>query len=353
MDKEASMKFYTRQHKHYCGIDLHARSMYVYVLNQAGVVLVHKNIAAAPEPLLALIAPYREDLVIAVECMFSWYWLADWCARENIAFVLGHALYMKAIHGVKAKNDRIDAHKIAALLRGGLIPQAYVYPVKMRATRDLMRRRNYMMRKRAELLSHIQNTTSQYNLPALGVRVARPSERKNVAAQFVDPSARRSIELDVTLIDAYDKVLPSLENEIETSAQGHDPFALSLLRSTPGIGHILALSILYEIEHIGRFPRVQEYLSYGRLVKPTQESAGKVLGHSGRRIGNAHLKWAYGEAAVCFLRANPRGQRLLKKLSDRHGKAKAMSILAAKLARATYYMLKRKVPFNAERFYRT
>lgn len=77
------------------------------------------------------------------------------------------------------------------------------------------------------------------------------------------------------------------------------------------------------------------------------------MGHSGRRIGNAHLKWAYGEAAVCFLRANPRGQRLLKKLSDRHGKAKAMSILAAKLARATYYMLKRKVPFNAERFYRT
>lgn len=347
------MKFYTHQHKHYCGIDLHARSMYVYVLDGAGVVLVHKNIAAAPEPLLALIAPYREDLAIAVECMFSWYWVADLCARENIAFVLGHALYMKAIHGAKAKNDRIDAHKIAALLRGGLIPQAYVYPAKMRATRDLMRRRNYLMRKRAELLTHIQNTTSQYNLPALGVRVAKPSERKNVVAQFADPSVRKSIELDVAMIDSYDKVLPSLENEIEQTAQGHDPFALSLLRSTPGIGQVLALSILYEIERISRFPRVQEFLSYGRLVKPTQESAGKVLGHSGRRIGNAHLKWAYSEAAVCFLRANPRAQALLKKLSDRHGKPKAISILAAKIARANYYMLKRKVPFDAERFYRT
>ena len=347
------MKFYTHQHQHYCGIDLHARSMYVYVLDGAGVVLVHKNIAAAPEPLLALIAPYRDDLAIAVECMFSWYWVADLCVRENIAFVLGHALYMKAIHGGKAKNDRIDAHKIAALLRGGLIPQAYVYPAKMRATRDLMRRRNYMMRKRAELLTHIQNTTSQYNLPALGVRVARPNERREVGAQFSDPSVRKSIELDVAMIDAYDKVLPSLENQIEQSAQGHDPFALSLLRSTPGIGQVLALSILYEIERISRFPRVQEFLSYGRLVKPTQESAGKVLGHSGRRIGNAHLKWAYSEAAVCFLRANPRGQALLKKLSDRHGKPKAISILAAKIARATYYMLKRKVPFDAERFYRT
>ena len=314
--------------------------------------LVHKNIAAAPEPLLALIGPYREDLVIAVECMFSWYWLADLCAREN-GFVLGHAPYMKAIHGAKAKNDRIDAHKIAALLRGGLIPQAYVYPAKMRATRDLMRRRNYLMRKRAELLAHIQNTASQYNLPALGVRVARPNERKGVAAQFSDPSARKSIELDVAMIDHYDKVLPSLEHQIEQTAQGHDPFALSLLRSTPGIGQVLALSILYEIERISRFARVQEFLSYGRLVKPTQESAGKVLGHSGRRIGNAHLKWAYSEAAVCFLRANPRGQAMLKKLSERYGKPKAMSILAAKLARATYFMLKRKVPFEAERFYRT
>lgn len=172
--------------------------------------------------------------------MFSWYWLADLCAREHIGFVLGHALYMKAIHGAKAKNDRIDAHKIAALLGGGLIPQAYVYPAKMRATRDLMRQRNYLMRKRAALLAHIQNTTSQYNLPALGVRVARPNERKNVAAQFSDPSVRKSIELDVAMIDHYDKVLPSLENEIEQTAQGHDPFALSLLRSTPGIGHVIA-----------------------------------------------------------------------------------------------------------------
>ena len=98
---------------------------------------------------------------------------------------------------------------------------------------------------------------------------------------------------------------------------------------------------------------MQEFLSYGRLVKPTQQSAGRVLGHSGRRIGNAHLKWAYSEAAVCFLRANPRGQAMLKKLSERYGKPKAMSILAAKLARATYFMLKRKVPFEAERFYRT
>ena len=77
--------------------------------------------------------------------------------------MLGHALYMKAIHGGKTKNDKIDAQKIAVLLRGGMLPQAYVYPAAMRAPRDLLRRRTHLLRKRAELLAHIQNTNSQYN----------------------------------------------------------------------------------------------------------------------------------------------------------------------------------------------
>jgi transposase len=345
------MRFYTRQHRHYCGIDLHARTMYVCVLDGQGKVLVSKNIVSAPAPLLELLAPYREDLVIAVECMFSWYWVADLCAREGIAFVLGHALYMRAIHGAKAKNDRIDAHKIAALLRGGLIPQAYAYPARMRATRDLMRRRNYLMRKRAELLAHIQNTNSQYNLPEFGARIAKPHLRRGLGGHFPEGAVRKSIELDVGMIDQYDRLLPGLEQSIEESAQGHDPLALSLLRTVPGIGQVLGLSILYEIERIERFARVQEFLSYARLVKPTRESAGKVLGHSGRRIGNAHLKWAFSEAAVCFLRKNKAAQGLRAKLAARHGPAKSLSILAAKLARAAYFMLKRGKPFDRERFF--
>ena len=107
------MRFYTRTHKHYCGIDLHARSMYLCILDAQGEILLHRNFKAEPQAFLSAVAPYREDLVVAVECIFTWYWLADLCAEEGIAFVLGHALYMKAIHGGKAKNDRIDAHKIA------------------------------------------------------------------------------------------------------------------------------------------------------------------------------------------------------------------------------------------------
>jgi hypothetical protein len=86
-----------------------------------------------------------------------------------LIFALGHALYMRGIYGGKAKNDRIDAHKIAALLRGGRIPQAYVHPAEMRTTRDLMRRRDHLVRTRSEPIAHIQNEAGRYNLPPLNI----------------------------------------------------------------------------------------------------------------------------------------------------------------------------------------
>jgi hypothetical protein len=146
--------------------------------------------------------------------MFTWYWLADLCAAEGIPFVLGHALYMKAIHGGKAKNDKIDAQKIAVLLRGGMLPQAYVYPAAMRATRDLLRRRMHLAHKRGELLAHVQNTNSQYNLPAIGKNIAYKANRDGVAERFADPAVYKSIEVDLSLIDYYDHLLRDLELSI-------------------------------------------------------------------------------------------------------------------------------------------
>ena len=344
------MRFYTQTHRHYCGIDLHARSMYLCILDREGEVLLHRNMKTTPEAFLDAVAPFRDDLVVCVECIFCWYWLADLCAEEGIAFVLGHALYMKAIHGGKSKNDRLDALKIARLLRGGTLPQAYVYPKRMRATRDLLRRRNHLTRKRADLLAHIQNTASQYNLPPLGARVDRKGERDTIPAHFPDPVVRRSIKLDLDLIGHYDGLLKPLEQELALMAKGHDAFAYHLLRSIPGVGRILTLVLLYEIENVDRFPRVNEFLSYARLVKGQKQSAGKLYGKSGSKIGNVHLKWAFSEAAVLFLRQNPDGQRFVERLAHKHGKGKALSILAARLGRAVYVMLKRREPFDPAKF---
>jgi transposase len=347
------MRFYTQTHKYYCGIDLHARTMYVCVVDQNGTLLVHQNLKTSAEQLLAVMAPYREDLVVAVECIFCWYWIADLCAREGIAFVLGHALYMKAIHGSKTKSDKLDSQKIALLLKGGLIPQAYLYPPGMRATRDLLRRRLHLMRKRADLIAHIQNTVSQYNLPALNVSLGRKHQRYDIARHFPDPVVRQMIELDLRLIDTYDEEIRVLDQDLALKAKAHDAHSYHLIRSVPGIGRVLTLVILYEIHHIGRFPSVQQFASYARLVKCTKESAGKVIGKTNKKIGNSYLKWAFGEAAVLFLRKNPPAQKYLERLAAKHGKGKALAILAHRLGRTVYTMLKTGKPFDRERFMAT
>jgi transposase len=344
------MRFYTTQHPFYCGIDLHARSMYVCILNQDSEIMLHRNMKASPETFLQAIAPYREEIVVAVECIFTWYWLADLCAQEGIPFVLGHALYMKAIHGGKAKNDKIDAHKIAVLLRGGMLPQAYVYPAAMRATRDLLRRRMYLTRKRAELLAHIQNTNSQYTLPEIGKKLAYKANRDGVAERFPDPAVQKSMEVDLALLGYYDPLLRDLELHIVKAAKQHDPNTLYLLQTVPGIGKILSLVLLYESHDIQRFPSVQDFVSYCRLVKCAKESAGKRYGTAGSKIGNAYLKWAFSEAAVLFLRDNPAGQKYLTRLEKKHGQGKALTLLAQKLGRAVYYMLKRQKAFDMDKF---
>lgn len=345
------MRFYTKQHKFFCGVDLHAKSMYLCILNAEGGIVLQRNIKTDSDVFLKTIAPYREDIVVAVECIFTWYWIADLCAQENIPFVLGHALYMKAIHGGKAKNDKIDAHKIAVLLRGGMIPMAYIYPSEMRSTRDLLRRRMHLVRKRAELLAHVQNTNYQYNLPEIGKRIDRKSNREGVSDLFPDVSVRKSIELDLTLLDHYDQLLPRLEHEISLIAKNHDADSYFRIRSIPGIGRILGLVILYEIHDINRFPRVQDFVSYCRLVKSAKESGGKRMGTLGKKIGNAHLKWAFSEAAVLFLRRNPESVKYREKLAKKHGRAKSLTILAHKLARTVYYILKRKEVFHPKVFF--
>src|SRR6266508_1065787 len=216
----------------------HARTMYLCILNQNGEIVLHRNMRAAPEPFLQAIAPYREDLVVCVECIFTWYWLADLCTQEGIPFVLGHALYMKAIHGGKAKHDKIDSQKIAVLLRGGMLPQAYVYPADMRATRDLLRRRLHLTRKRAELLAHVQKTNSQYNLPEFRKQLAYKANRDGVAERFLDPAVQKNVEVDLALIDFYDQLINDVELTIVQTAKQHDAQTLYRLQSVPGIGKI-------------------------------------------------------------------------------------------------------------------
>ena len=344
------MRFYDQSHKFYCGVDLHARSMYLCIRGENGSIVLHQNFVADANTFLEAVAPFREGLVVGCECMFAWYWVADLCAEHQIDFVLGHALYLKAIHGGKSKNDKLDADKLSALLRGGNFPVAYVYPKGLRETRDLLRRRSFFVRQRALLFAHIQNTNSQYNLPVFGKKLVYAANREelDVAKRFADPSVRLSIETDLALIDSFDERIAQLELYLERHAKVDDPNAFARLKSIPGVGKTLALVLLYEIHDITRFPNAGAFLSYCRLVRCKHESAGKSKkGTAGaKKIGNGHLRWAFGEAVCLWLRQSDRAKAWMKRREKKSGKAKAMGILAAKLARATYHLLRKKEVFD-------
>lgn len=255
------MKYYTTTTEFNCGIDLHSRQMYICVMDRTGKKLVHTNITDNDfEYFLKLVAPYRHDLTVCCECIFNWYWLADACHRAKIEFVLAHALYMKAIHGGKNKNDRIDSEKITHLLRSNLIPPSYVYPADKRPVRALLRQRICYVWRRAELLSRIQS-------------------------------------------------------------------------------HQLAEG----------FRTVKDFSSFCRLVKGSVASAGKIKGSRGAKLGNPYLRWAFGEAAVIAKRNHYLLHPYAQQLEAVHGKFKANAILANKIARAVYFMLKEKTVFDPEK----
>ncbi len=347
------MRFYTGQHRFYCGIDLHARKMHLCILDATGQVVFDRNLACQPAAFLRAVAPFRDGLVVGAECMFAWYWLADLCQAERIPFVLGHALYMKAIHGGKAKNDRIDAGKIARLLRGGTFPLAYVYPKGMRETRDLLRRRTYLVRQRAELMTHLQILNSQYNLAPFPKKLSFAANRAemDIARRFADPSVQKSAAADLALIDALDVQIAELELYLTRTAKVDDVQTFHRLQTIPGVGKVLALILLYEMHDVRRFDEVGQFLSYARLVRCAHESAGKKVGSGGKKIGNAQLRWAFGEAACLFLRSSERAKQWKQKQQAQRGEAKALATLAARLGRAVYHLLRKREAFDEDRFW--
>jgi transposase len=211
----------------------------------------------------------------------------------------------------------------------------------------------YLVHKRAEAIAHIQNTNSQYNFAPFGKKLGYAANRAalNVADRFTAPSVRRMIDIDLALIDHYDELIGDLELYLTRTAKVDDVNTFHRLRSVPGIGKVLALVLLYEIHEIRRFPSVGDFLSYARLVRCAHTSADKKLGSGGKKIGNAHLRWAFSEAACLFLRQSERAKKWLQRQEQKRGKGKALGILAAKLGRAVYHLLTKKVAFEERCFW--
>jgi transposase len=252
--------------------------MYICVMDRQGKKLVHTQVKNNDfKFFLKLVEPYKHDLTVCCECMFGWYWLADACQAAGLKFVLAHALYVHLIHGGKNKNDRIDSEKLTHLLRSNLIPQAFVYPADMRPVRALLRQRIFFVWQRSELLARVHSHQLTHNrTPPKQTRRVRDTWEEQVLAAKEHPLRLITLKNELAMIRHFDQQIPQLETELlcQTKQLAGQEFAL--LRTVPGIGEILGLTILYEMGTIERFPTVKDFLSYCRLVKGTVTSAGKI-----------------------------------------------------------------------------
>ena len=223
----------------------------------------------------------------------------------------------------------------------------------MRETRDLLRRRMYLVHKRAELITHLEILNAQNNLPPFGKKLAYAANRAElkIPERFGDPSVRMSVTLDLDLIDKLDELIAKVELHLTRTVKLDDLQTYHRLRTIPGVGPILALVLLYEMHRVERFEHVGQFLSYARLAPCDHESAGKKLGSGGKKIGNAHLRWAFGEVACLFLRGSERAKQWKQKQEKKHGPGKALGILAARLARSVFHMIRKEEAFDEDRFW--
>ena len=234
------------------------------------------------------------------------------------------------------------------LLRGGLLPKAYVYPAERRATRALRRRRIHLPRKRADLLAHVQQTNSQDNRPESGKKRASKANRDGVAARCRARAVQTRVEVDRALMDYDDQRRSAVEWTIVQTAQPHQAQTLSRRHSIPGLGKMVRVVLRYASQESTRFPRGQDVVSYCRLVQCATDSAGQRDGTAGAKLGHPYLQGAFPEAAGLFLRHNPAAPNSLVRLESKPGKGKALTLFAPKWARAVYDMRKRDPTFNLQ-----
>ena len=206
--------------------------------------------------------------------------------------------------------------------------------------------------RRAELLARIHSHQLAHNrIPAKQTRRVRDSWEEQLLGAEDHPLRQIALKNDLAMIRHFDHQIFQLEEELQRQTKKVACREYALVQTVPGIGQNLGLTILYEIGDIDRFPTVKDFLSYCRLVKGTVASAGKIKGLRGAKLGNPYLRWAFGEAAVIAKRDHPILRPLAQRLEARMGgnKFKANTVLAIKLARAVYFMLKNKTVFEPER----
>jgi len=336
--------------KAYAGIDLHSSNSFVGVINSQNERLYGAKLPNDLNGVLTALDPFKNDLEkVVVESTYNWYWLVDGLTEAGYKVSLANPSAMKQYEGMKYTDDQSDSFWLAHQELLGILPTGYIYPKEGRALRDLLRRRLLFVRHRTSHVLSLQSMITRHLGDRLKAREIKSLEETELKKLFKDENLLLTAKSQVAAIQSLDETIRTIEKSVKSQVKLKQEFVLLL--TIPGIGEILGLTIMLEVGDINRFAKVGNYSSYCRCVKSERRSNDKKKGEGNRKNGNKYLSWAYVEAANFCKRFCPQAQKYYQRKAAKTKNVIAIKSLSNKLARASYYVMRDKVPFEVDKLF--
>ena len=332
----------------YAGLDLHSRNTYIGIMDKEFKRVFHKRVYNKLPLILNTLDPFRDQLKgIVVESTFNWYWLIDGLMDAGYQCIhLANPSAINQYEGIKYSDDQHDAFFLAKLLILGILPEGYIYPKENRPVRDLARKRLFLVRHKTSHILSLQSLISRCCAKRVSANDIRKFTVSDLQQLLGDEHIVLSAQANLDTIVFLKQQIHQLEKAIQKKIKLNKAF--QQLLTVPGIGLILAMTIMLEVGDIGRFAQVGNFASYSRCVSSQRLSDGKSKGHGNRKNGNRYLSWAFTEAAHLSRRYNEHFRRYYNRKVAQANTSLATKALSNKLARICYYIMRDQVPFRQE-----
>jgi transposase len=331
----------------YVGIDWAYRRAAWCALGEGGVIVGEGVVSADEDGLARLVLAHGGEVRACVEMMSGAVWVRDRLAAAGWRVQVAHAGRVRDVAPLVCKTDKVDARVLAELCRRDLVPALWIPSLEDRALRERLRRRMHLVRLRGSAMNRIFGLLTQWGLRLSLERLRAPDAMELLAARGVEETWRRSIAEALAVIDLLDERIAPLQAELA-------PFAAAdrrvlLLRTIPGIGELLGLTIAAEIGDVARFGSPRKLIGYAGMAPRINQSGERSRTGALSKAGSRTLRWAAVEAAHQSWRPTNPWHQLYTQLAARHGKNPAKSAVARKVLIATWHVLSRNEPFKPSR----
>ena len=331
--------------KLYAGIDLHSNNSVIDLLDEKDKVIYDKRLPNELPTILSALSPYQAQIQsIAIESTFNWYWLVDGLMDAGYCVHLVNTAAVQTYSGLKYTDDNHDARWLAHLLRLNILPTGYIYPKAERAIRDLLRKRSQMVRLQTLNILSIQNLVARNTGSSIKSNTIKRMAIEDIASHLPNEDHALAMSCNLSVLKQCHEQIKLLESTILKRVRLRPEFQ-SLL-TVPGIGKILALTIMLETGDIHRFNKAGNFASYARCVQSKRVSNGKKKGENNRKNGNKYLAWAFVEAAHFSIRYSDTIKSFYQRKCAKTKKVVALKAVAHKLARACFYVMRDNVDFD-------